>query len=35
MFKGILYYKLENLTVSFAPSLRQWGQQLFRQGMVF
>ena len=34
MFKGALYYKLENMTVGFAPNLRRWGQNLFRSGMV-
>ena len=34
MFKGALYYKLENMTVGFAPTLRRWGQNLFRSGMV-
>ena len=33
MFKGALYYKLENMTVGLSPSLRKWGQSLFRQGM--
>ena len=33
MFKGVLYYKLENSFVSFAPRLRAMGQQLFRAGM--
>jgi carbonic anhydrase/acetyltransferase-like protein (isoleucine patch superfamily) len=30
--KGALYYKLENLTVSFAPKLRQMGQNLYQRG---
>ena len=34
MFKGALYYKLENMTVGLAPNLRRWGQNLFRTGMV-
>lgn len=33
MLKGVLYFKLENATVSLGPIFRQWGQQLFRQGM--
>lgn len=33
MFKGALYYKLENMTIGLAPSLRGWGQNLFRAGM--
>ena len=33
MLKGALYYKLENMTISLAPSLRGWGQSLFRSGM--
>jgi len=33
MFKGALYYKLENMTIGFAPKLRMMGQQLFRAGM--
>ena len=33
MFKGALYYKLENMTIGLAPSLRRWGQQLYRSGM--
>ena len=33
MFKGALYYKLENMMIGSAPNLRRWGQQLFRQGM--
>ena len=31
--KGHLFYKLENLTHSLAPSIRKQGQQLFKQGM--
>lgn len=33
MFKGALYYKLENMTIGLAPKLRGWGQSLFRSGM--
>lgn len=33
MIKGALYYRLENLTVSFGPTLRRVGQNLFRQGI--
>ena len=33
MLKGLLYYKLDNLTVSMGPQLRSWGQSLFRAGM--
>ena len=33
MFKGTLYYSLENMKIGLAPSLRKWGQNLFRQGM--
>lgn len=33
MFKGALYYKLENMTIGMAPKLRGWGQNLFRAGM--
>ena len=33
MFKGALYYKLENMTIGLAPTLRGWGQNLFRAGM--
>jgi len=33
MFKGALYYKLENMTIGLAPHLRGWGQSLFRAGM--
>jgi len=25
MLKGVLYYKLENATVSLGPVMRQWG----------
>jgi len=32
MFKGVLYYKLENSLVSLGPRLRAAGQSLFRQG---
>jgi hypothetical protein len=31
--KGALYYKLENLTVSFAPKIRKMGQQIYQRGM--
>ena len=34
MFKGALYYNLENMTIGLAPTLRRWGQNLFRSGMV-
>ena len=34
MFKGSLYYSLENMKIGLAPNLRKWGQNLFRQGMV-
>ena len=33
MLKGVLYYKLENVTVGLGPSFRKWGQSLFRAGM--
>jgi hypothetical protein len=33
MLKGILFYKLENATISMGPAFRALGQQLFRQGM--
>jgi hypothetical protein len=33
MFKGALYYKLENMTVGMGPNLRRWGQNMFRAGM--
>ena len=33
MLKGVLYYKMENATVSLGPIIRQWGQALFKQGM--
>lgn len=33
MLKGVLFYKLENLTISVGPAFRAWGQNLFRQGM--
>ena len=33
MFKGVLYYKLENSFVSLGPKLRSAGQSLFRAGM--
>ena len=33
MFKGALYYKLENMTIGLSPTLRGWGQNLFRAGM--
>lgn len=26
MLKGVLYYKLENATVSMGPAIRSWGQ---------
>jgi carbonic anhydrase/acetyltransferase-like protein (isoleucine patch superfamily) len=32
-FKGALYYKLENATVSMAPKIRKMGQGWFQQGM--
>ena len=33
MFKGALYFKLENMAVgSLGPNLRNWGQSLFRSG---
>ena len=31
--RGLLYYKLENATVSMGPKFRAWGQSLFRAGM--
>jgi hypothetical protein len=34
MLKGLLYYKLENVSVSLAPLFRNLGQSLFRSGMV-
>lgn len=33
MFKGALYYKLENMTIGLGPRLRGWGQNMFRAGM--
>ena len=33
MLKGVLYYKMENATVALGPTIRQWGQALFKQGM--
>ena len=33
MIKGILYYKFENAAVSFGPTLRRWGQKMYRAGM--
>ena len=33
MFKGALYYKLENMTVGMGPNLRRWGQNMLRAGM--
>lgn len=33
MLKGVLYYKLENMTTKVGPVFRRVGQQLFRQGM--
>jgi hypothetical protein len=34
MFKGVLYYKLENLTNSaVGPIFRRLGQQLFNRGL--
>ena len=33
MFKGVLYFKLENSVAGYGPTLRKWGQQLFRAGM--
>ena len=30
MFKGALYYNLENVTIGLSPMLRRWGQNLFR-----
>ena len=33
MLKGLLYYKMENMTVAMGPHLRRIGQQLFRSGM--
>lgn len=34
MFKGVLYYKLENLTARvFGPFLRRAGQNLYRRGV--
>ena len=33
MFKGALYYKLENAMMgTLGPTLRGWGQSLFRSG---
>lgn len=32
-FKGAIYYKLENATVSLAPKIRQIGQQLYARGV--
>ena len=33
LFKGVLYYKLENLTISLGPKLRKMGQDAFTKGM--
>ena len=33
MFKGVLYFKLENSFAGLAPKLRQMGQSMFRAGM--
>ena len=33
MFKGALYYKLENFSIGLGPRLRQMGQNMFRAGM--
>jgi hypothetical protein len=33
MLKGLLYYKLENVSISAGHYFRHWGQQLFRAGM--
>ena len=33
MFKGALYFRLENMTIGLGPQLRRWGQNMFRQGM--
>ena len=33
MLKGALYYNLENVTIGLSPTLRRWGQNLFRSGM--
>lgn len=33
MLKGLLYYRFENMTVSMAPLLRNWGRTLFNNGM--
>ena len=33
MFKGALYYKLENITIGLGPKLRAMGQTIYRQGM--
>lgn len=36
MFKGVLYYKLENLTARvLGPFFRRAGQSLYRQGVAF
>ena len=33
MLKGVLYYKLENLTVKMGPMFRKAGQNIFRTGV--
>lgn len=33
MLKGVLYYKLENMTVKVGPAFRRVGNSLFRAGM--
>jgi hypothetical protein len=33
MFKGILFYRLENAAIAMGPSIRALGQTMFRQGL--
>ena len=33
MIKGVLYYKLENLTHRMGPVIRKWGQGIYRSGV--
>lgn len=33
MLKGVLYYKLENMTHKVGPVLRKWGQGIYRAGV--
>ena len=33
MIRGLAFYKLENFSVSMGPTVRAWGQSMFRAGM--